>query len=1664
MQKIKRFMILKGLLLAGVFLLLATIPTLARTDNNLYPIYNTFMFNQERQITSGIENQTLKTELGYRVHSITSSKDASKVRFIFSIPDFHFDQLLLRVKLSYNELTTAFIRGGHLHNITVNVYPFELTIIDGVNGSVQVVDAYELYRGTTLTFNFNETAFIEEEYFEVSFSSWNSMSCIKEIQFEQIKFQLHPPEVVTGPAVLFLCSTISLLGLAQVFPQYNRFFTNLILLLFLMLTPLAAIYQIKSIMELLPDREEGVTRFTFFGQVYERRDLGNGYFSLKKIKDLSTAFELKALSGTGAQIVYPIKEISSETNIPHYLESIEDSSNSEPTSLPPPINETASIKPMYPHLGAGEVNISTTNISIRDADSGVIHSKYKFYKFEVIVFDLDGQGDIEYVQLNFTINSFEYSVAYDNRTETFLEVNDHASDHITLDLASPDPLRIGYYLNVTFKIQTDWDLPNADSIALTAWANDTSTNSDSKTSATTYDFNHNIEVASFNVNDQTVNPDTGLFFTGSVYYEGTFLEVPDSEITVVTVFRDSTPSDINIATQNSTEAGFSVTGNSEATVGSYTYYPFVELAGDGTEWNLSATTIGVIVDRVKITDISISNAVYYDGSSTYWDNNDGITDEITITVEAVWERTSIAYTGEVRLGHSGDSDWQTTTGLSFNADENPILGTVKLLTSINVTAAIEGTGNEYGSQIYLDPSLIYWNIGWDNAAPTGGTWTTDYDLDDNTGDGYAPYAGPSGSYDAFYDDTSYTADVSSVSDTGAGIANYSIKSDEQGTYGVTKTNGLDISCTLVEGANSISFRIVDRVGNVYSGTTDLSIYYSSTAIPSGFDIDISGTAVWTLESPSFAYIANPNDITSGILYLGAGGDTQWSITMDNSGTWNAGGAWKVVFEAGWGTSQKVDDTSGDGYTSLLYHSDTGSEPDITIDIVNRNGLVQQIVLTTTADTTGPTLDSITVVGDSLMPGYSDWDQDGIGFSITPAGITDSGVGTNMVLYEVDDATPDADGGYNSSDSPFIYPIDVGTSGSYTFYARAVDKVGNEGVVRSDIGYVDDSPPSFDTISFIDADFNPNWYDQGASAYATLQIAFFETNVYSIDVICTINLIDRATNATAGQTSPFNSIITLSSAFIDDSYTINITITDKVGQTVTNNTNIIKLDNTAPSITDVMSDYFEDAGDLGDVFGDIINNIFYFSNSFLTSATVTFTATGEDNFDGSGVRGIDFGLFGEDPPEDPSAPYTGQYIINNDDADGTIIVTIYDNVGNSNSSTITCIQDDTNPTISITSEVENSDYLYVLISGSEGVYGSKMNSNSQTYVISGTAFDSGSDLNNISDNTGFGNNPSNTGTLSNWEFIYLITASDNGNVVITYTVTDNVGNTATDVYTFYEDNTNPSLTDAMSAYNEAGDINEVHGVIVNDWFYFSNSIPSSATVTFTATGTDGLAGVYGIEFGAFGADLATNDTSAPYQGVYSITNADSSGTITVTIYDNVGNYVSDTITCTEDATNPSISVTGESEDSDYLYVLTPTSEGIYGSRMGTGQVYTIYGTATDSSSGLASVDDGTPFNNPARGGTLASWQFTYSITASDGGTVVITYTATDNVGNTATDVYTFYEDNTNPSLTDAMSAYAEAGDIGDVYAVTSSNWFYFSNSIPSSATVTFTATGTDGLAG
>ncbi|KPK88163.1 MAG: hypothetical protein AMS27_00530, partial [Bacteroides sp. SM23_62_1] len=1528
---------IKGFLLLLLCVIITSVSAI-RPDNTIYPLYNYFAFGKDGVIKNGLHNQTFVSEEGLKIYEVISNQDAYKFRFIFQTPKDPFNVLSLRVRALFTWNTSGFIRWGGQHNVTISVFPFELATIEGKNNSVQVINGRNLYQGATIQFKFNTSAFEEVEYFELAFSSWNGSESLRGVQFEQIHFYKEYGNYLPETLIL-LGSSLCIISLTMLFPRKFGVLLTVLIAAVLVLVPLVMIMRTQNYLNALPQNEEGVERFTFFGRVYERRDLGNGLFSLQMVKDLSTAFELQALSGTGGQVVYPQLEsekTTEEIETQDEIESEETDNSKIQTDEPTSISNTpaSSFNRFLPLFDAGTVQIDVSNISITDSDSGVVYSKMKYYSFEVIASDEDGYGDLEFVQLNFTVNSFEYSVGYDNGTNTFIEINDDGSDHITLDTGGGSTTsRNGNYLTVTFKIQTDWDFPNGNNVNLEAWANDTDSNTDSALSSASYDFNHDIEVASFSVDYININPDyaSNLIFTGNVYYQGTALAVPAVEIDVVTIFREDTPSDINVAIANDTDASISISVDSETIMGNYTYYPFVELAGDGSDLNGSATTTQEVhVDCVKITNIVASNYEYDDGSR-YWDNDNASQDEITITITAVWNYTGNPYQGEVNIGYSGNENiYGASSGLIKDIEEDPSSGTSITRDGITVGSAIVGTGNDYGSQVYLASGLTFPNVGWDNAFPT-------------------------------------LSDAMSV---------YGESGDTDEVHGV-------------EGSNTLYF----------SNSFDSAATITFTA--TGTD---SGSGVRGIDFGTFG-ADNPGEDTSAP-YQG-----QYTLnTDDNSGS-------------------------------------------ITVTIYDNAGNSASDTITCTEDASIPT---ISVTGESessqyLYSGYGTGIQgvygSGMGSTQTyTISGTASDVGSDLLSITDNTAFGDNPGNTGTvTNWEFAYKIDAADNGDVTVTYTAIDNVGNTNTTSYTF-YEDNTAPTLsdamsvygesgdmDEVYGVDGS-NTFYFSNSFDSAATITFTATGSDTGPADVRGVDFGIFGADNPAEDTSAPYQGQYTLDDA--DTSGSITVTIYDNVGNSDSDTITCTE-DATNPTLSDAMSAYMEDAGDTTDVYGDIAINTFYFSNSIPSSAAVTFTATGSDA-GGSGLRGVDFGAFGEDPAEDSSTPYTGQYILENADVSGTITVTIYDNVGNSASDTITCTEDGVNPSITITGESESSVYLYAEYgTGVQGAYGSLMSSG-QSYVISGTTSDAAADLLSVEDDTTtFGGNPGRGGTLANWQFDYQITSADNGDVTITYTATDNVGNTNTASYTFYEDNTAPTLSDAMSAYGESGDTDEVYGIEGSNTFYFSNSFDSAATITFTATGSDtGPADVRGIDFGIFGADNPAEDTSAPYQGQYTLNSDDGSGSVTVTIYDNVGNSASDSITCTEDAANPTLSdamsaYTEDAGDTADVYGDITINTFYFSNSIPSSTTVTFTATGSDASSGVRGVDFSAFGEDPAEDPS-APYTGQYILDNSDvSGT--ITVTIYDNVGNSASDTITCTEDAINPTLSDAMSAYTEdAGDTTDVY--------------------------------
>ncbi|MHA2168266.1 MAG: hypothetical protein ACXAB7_00005, partial [Candidatus Kariarchaeaceae archaeon] len=521
------------------------------------------------------------------------------------------------------------------------------------------------------------------------------------------------------------------------------------------------------------------------------------------------------------------------------------------------------------------------------------------------------------------------------------------------------------------------------------------------------------------------------------------------------------------------------------------------------EFREDNTAPSIALDTGSISEVS--PYLYYDGSSAfgYYSDNMGGTAENFLIVGTASD--------------SGVGLLSISDNTSFGTD--PIRG--GSLSSWTFTYAINSTDSVYGTftitynatDRVANTDSTTFQFREDNTAPIFNNLSNYFDLDDDTddnGENYEPRLG-NGTIQAFYDESTFETDVD-ANDAGAfpvGLQTLQLNVNG-GSYGASDLDKIDVNCTLV--ANQISnieYKLVDRVGNEAIGDTGFDIYYSITP-PSGMTLDIIGTGIWNKTHPKYAYIADSTTITSGTLYLGNKGDSLWSIRMNDTytGSWNGGGAWFVVFAGGWGSTSKNDSSSGDFYLSNSYHSNVGSNSSIWVDVVNQCGVSYRLTLTTTQDSLGPFMTSINVVGDGVN---TTWDKDGTNFLIDFQGYGDlGGSGISGWLVEYNNDKPNL---YFTTTDNFVYIDDVGDGSinPYTFWASPVDRVGNTGENQSDVGYIDEISPTLDVISFFNAGYGTEWFDQGEVASAILEIDFTEVNVDSITVNCIIDGFDRASD-------------------------------------------------------------------------------------------------------------------------------------------------------------------------------------------------------------------------------------------------------------------------------------------------------------------------------------------------------------------------------------------------------------------------------------------------------------------------------------------------------------------------------------------------------------------------
>jgi hypothetical protein len=298
----------------------------------------------------------------------------------------------------------------------------------------------------------------------------------------------------------------------------------------------------------------------------------------------------------------------------------------------------------------------------------------------------------------------------------------------------------------------------------------------------------------------------------------------------------------------------------------------------------------------------------------------------------------------------------------------------------------------------------------------------------------------------------------------------------------------------------------------------------------------------------------------------------------------------------------------------------------------------------------------------------------------------------------------------------------------------------------------------------------------------------------------------------------------------------------------------------------------------------------------------------------------------------------------------------------------------------------------------------------------------------------------------------------GTVTVTVTLTDMVGNAASDVVVLELDDTPPTIS-SPSIYDYNSDYLHPVGTDI----YYGNDMPSPVSFTVQGHAVDGGSGLDRATFAQALMAGKPGDDFEPsaWAGTYTIDYTDwGNGNILVTVYDKVGNFASQTFHYERDTSNPTISDVSISAASPYLYAV---GSGIYYSdQMGSNpETFSVQGSASDAGSGYSHVTFPSAFGETPPADTNSPWQGVYSVTSSNNGNGSIVVTAFDNVANTVTSTFIYTEDITPPAVTldDVTDPGYDAAD-GELDN-DGSNWYAAADLSPD---WTFTSTTSDSGSG
>jgi hypothetical protein len=370
----------------------------------------------------------------------------------------------------------------------------------------------------------------------------------------------------------------------------------------------------------------------------------------------------------------------------------------------------------------------------------------------------------------------------------------------------------------------------------------------------------------------------------------------------------------------------------------------------------------------------------------------------------------------------------------------------------------------------------------------------------------------------------------------------------------------------------------------------------------------------------------------------------------------------------------------------------------------------------------------------------------------------------------------------------------------------------------------------------------------------------------------------------------------------------------------------------------------------------------------------------------------------------------------------VLFTVTDSVGFTDTAVISFTQDNAVPTV-VSPTLNDYDNFFLHADGLTLYYGDDMVT--AVFSVEGEAQDDGAGPDQTTYSYAFEGTPG-PDVLSppsySWAGLYTVEPKDYGSGPITVTVSDKVGNSAIQVFTYTRDIISPTIV--PTAISETSPYLHADGLTL----YYSDLMGGSAQefeVQGTASDDTEGAGFRHVAFSpAFGDSPVT---STLWSGIYDVVSSNNGdGNIEVTAYDNVGNWSTGVFTYVEDLLNPTVVITdvtdpgydsaGDELDDDgsNWYKASNFTAG------GSGWEF-HYNTADDGGAGLASGFAFWDHSNDMDDRQIPELDLdgddVFNDVDDDGdGMVTVTVTISDNVGNLANGVVVLNIDNTGPVIT------------------------------------------------